>query len=115
MKSWIISSTPGQAMGYAPEHSYQAIEGEYMMADEYDALIQDPSGYFMQAYLPRVFGALGGFQMLPFLPGILEIYGLPLFFIPFGLPPVQATYKALFEAGAEALKWVGPVGGADGA
>jgi uroporphyrinogen-III decarboxylase len=77
-------------------------------------LIQDPSGYFTHVYLPRVFGALGGFPMLPFLPGILEIYGLPLFFIPFGLPPVQATYKALFEAGAEALKWVMPIGGADG-
>jgi hypothetical protein len=53
--------------------------------------------------------------MLPFFPGILEIYGLPLSFIPFGLPPVQATYQALFEAGAEALQWVGAIGGADGA
>jgi hypothetical protein len=100
--------------GVSPQYSYQANEGEYMLADEYDALIQDPSGYFTHAYLPRVFGALGGFPMLPFLPGILEIYGLPLFFIPFGLPPVQASYQALFEAGAEALKWVVPIGGADG-
>jgi hypothetical protein len=107
-----LYSWPGH--GVSPEHSYQANEGEYMQADEYDALIQDPSGYFTHVYLPRVFGALGGFPMLPFLPGILEIYGLPLFFIPFGLPPVQQTYKALFEAGAEALKWVGPIGGADG-
>ncbi|MBN1454201.1 MAG: hypothetical protein JW963_24500 [Anaerolineales bacterium] len=107
-----LYSWPGH--GVSPEYSYQANEGEYMLADEYDALIQDPSGYFTHVYLPRVFGALGGFPMLPFLPGILEIYGLPLFFIPFGLPPVQATYQALFEAGAEALKWVGPIGGADG-
>jgi hypothetical protein len=107
-----LYSWPGH--GVSPEYSYQANEGEYMQADEYDALIQDPSGYFTHVYLPRVFGALGGFPMLPFLPGILEIYGLPLFFIPFGLPPVQATYQALFEAGAEALKWVGPIGGADG-
>jgi hypothetical protein len=107
-----LYSWPGH--GVAPEHSYQANEGEYMLADEYDALIQDPSGYFTHVYLPRVFGALDGFRMLPFLPGILEIYGLPLFFIPFGLPPVQATYQALFQAGAEALKWVGPIGGADG-
>jgi hypothetical protein len=107
-----LYSWPGH--GVSPEYSYQANEGEYMLADEYDALIQDPSGYFTHVYLPRVFGALGGFPMLPFLPGILEIYGLPLFFIPFGLPPVQETYKALFEAGAEALKWVGPIGGADG-
>jgi hypothetical protein len=106
-----LYSWPGH--GVSPEYSYQANEGEYMLADEYDALIQDPSGYFTHVYLPRVFGALGGFPMLPFLPGILEIYGLPLFFIPFGLPPVQATYQALFEAGAEALKWVVPIGGAD--
>jgi hypothetical protein len=99
--------------GVASEHVYQCNEGEYMMADEYDALIQDPSGFFSNVYLPRVFGALGGFQMLPFLPGILEIYGVAFNFIPFGLPPVQATYQALFEAGGEALKWAGALGAFD--
>jgi len=108
-----LYSWPGH--GVAPEYSYQCNEGEYMMANEYDALIQDPSGFFSHVYLPRVFGALGGFQMLPFLPGILEMYGVALNFIPFGLPPVQATYQALFEAGAEALQWIGAIGGADGA
>jgi hypothetical protein len=101
--------------GVAPEHSYQCLEDEYMMADEYDALTHDPSGFFSHKYLPRVFGALSGFPMLPFLPGILEIYGLGLNFIPYGLPPVQETYKALFEAGAEALKWIGTIGPVDGA
>ncbi|MQY67465.1 MAG: hypothetical protein GH159_04035 [Dehalococcoidia bacterium] len=94
----------------AKEQSYQANEGEYMMADEYDALIDDPSNYFSNTYLPRVFGNLGGFQMLPTLTGILEMYGVAFNFIPFGLPPVQATYKALFDAGAEALKWAGAIG-----
>ena len=107
-----LYSWPGH--GVAPEHSYQCNEGEYMMANEYDALISDPSGFFTSKYLPRVFGALSGFPMLPFLPGILEMYGVALNFIPFGLPPVQATYQALFEAGAEALKWIGAIGGADG-
>ena len=106
-----LYSWPGH--GVAPEHVYQCNEDEYMLADEYDALIQDPSGYFSNVYLPRVFGALGGFRMLPFLPGILEMYGVALNFIPFGLPPVQGTYQALFEAGAEALKWIMAVGGAD--
>ncbi|MEJ2569790.1 MAG: uroporphyrinogen decarboxylase family protein [Anaerolineales bacterium] len=107
-----LYSWPGH--GVAPEHSYQCNEGEYMMANEYDALISDPSGFFTSKYLPRVFGALSGFPMLPFLPGILEMYGVALNFIPYGLPPVQATYQALFEAGAEALKWIGAIGGADG-
>jgi hypothetical protein len=103
-----LYSWPGH--GVSPNQSYQANEGEYMKADEYEALIDDPSNFFSNTYLPRVFGALGGFQMLPTLTGILEIYGVAFNFIPFGLPPVQATYKALFEAGAEALKWAGAIG-----
>jgi hypothetical protein len=107
-----LYSWPGH--GVAPEYSYQCNEGEYMKADEYDALIDDPSNFFSNVYLPRVFGALEPWGMLPFLPGILEIYGVAYNFIPFGLPPVQAAYKALFEAGAEALKWAGAVGGLEG-
>jgi len=103
-----LYSWPGH--GVSPNFSYQANEGEYMKADEYDALIDDPSNFFSNTYLPRVFGALEGFKMLPTLTGILEIYGVAFNFIPFGLPPAQATYKSLFEAGAEALKWAGAMG-----
>ena len=106
-----LYSWPGH--GVSPEQPFQANEGEYMKADEYDALIDDPSNFFSNTYLPRVFGALQGFQMLPTLTGILEIYGVAFNFIPFGLPPVQATYKALFEAGSEALKWAGAMGASD--
>ena len=102
-----LYSWPGH--GVSPNASYQANEGEYMKANEYDALIDDPSNFFSNTYLPRVFGALEGFKMLPTLTGILEIYGVAYNFIPFGLPPVQATYKALFEAGAETLKWAGAI------
>jgi len=97
--------------GVAPEHSYQCIEDEYMKAEEYDLLITDPSFYFRNFYLPRVFGALEGFTMLPPPTGILEIYGVAFSFIPYALPPVQGTFKALFEAGAEALKWAMAMGG----
>jgi len=70
-----------------------------MKAEEYDLLITDPSFYFRNFYLPRVFGALQGFQMLPPFTGILEIYGVAFNFIPFALPPVQATFKALLRPG----------------
>jgi hypothetical protein len=99
--------------GVRPESPYQCLEGEYMKADEYDALIEDPSGFFVHTYLPRVFGALQPWSMLPGFTGILEMYGVALNFIPFGLPPVQNSFKALFEAGAEALKWAIPTGGFD--
>lgn len=97
--------------GVAPEHSYQAIEGEYMKPEEYDLLLMDPSLFFRNFYLPRVFGAAQGFTMLPPLTGMLEMYGLAFNFIPYALPPVQETYKAIFEAGAEALKWATAMGG----
>jgi len=100
--------------GVAPEHSYQCLEGEYMKADEYDALIQDPSNFWRSVYMPRIFGALESFSMLNPLPTIMEMYGLALFLLPYGLPPVQAAYKALLEAGAEALKWAMVMGGTDG-
>ncbi len=103
-----LYSWPGH--GVAPEHSYQCNEGEYMKADEYDALIDDPSNFFSNTYLPRVFGALEPFQQLPTLTSILEIYGVAFNFIPYGLPPVQEAYKALFEAGAEVLKYAGVMG-----
>lgn len=100
-------SWPGH--GVAPEYGYQCNEGEYMKEDEYDALIEDPSNFYSNTYLPRIWGALEGFSA-PSLTNVLEMYGAAYNFIPFGLPPVQAAYKALFEAGAEALKWVGAMG-----
>jgi len=106
-----LYSWPGH--GVAPEYSFQCNEGEYMKAEEYDLLITDPSFYFRNFYLPRVFGALEGFTMLPPFTGILEIYGVAFNFIPYALPPVQATFKALFEAGAEALKWAMAIGGSN--
>jgi hypothetical protein len=49
-----LYSWPGH--GVAPERPYQCIEGEYMKADEYDAFIDDPSNFYSNVYLPRIFG-----------------------------------------------------------
>ena len=100
--------------GVAPEHSYQCLEDEYMTADEYDLFLTDPSFYFRNFYLPRVFGALEGFKMLAPFTSILEMYGVAFNFVPFALPPVQGTFQALFEAGAEALKWAMAMGASNG-
>ena len=107
-----LYSWPGH--GVAPEHSYQCNEAEYMAAGEYDLLLMDPSFYFSNFYLPRVFGALEGFKMLVPLTSNLEMYGLAFNFIPYALPPVQGSFQALFEAGAEALKWAIAMGGSNG-
>lgn len=108
-----LYSWPGH--GVAPTSSYQANEGEYMKADEYDSLIEDPSNFFYKTYLPRIYGALEPLSQLPTVTGLLEMYGTAFNFIPFGIPPVQGAYQKLFEAGAEVLKYAGAVGafGAD--
>ncbi len=97
--------------GVPSTSSYQAVEGEYMKADEYDALIEDPSNYFRSVYFPRIFGAFEPFKHLGPLTNILEMYGgfTGFAFLPYGLPDVQAAHKALLEAGSEALKWGGTV------
>jgi uroporphyrinogen-III decarboxylase len=96
--------------GVAPESTYQAIEGEYMKADEYEALMQDPTYFFTTSYLPRVFGALEPFKQLPNLTTYVEMYGTGITFFPYGVPDVQAAFKKLLEAGSEALKWLGYFG-----
>jgi hypothetical protein len=95
--------------GVSPKHSYQCIEGEYMKADEYDMLIEDPTNYFLTRYLPRVFGVFAPFTTLSPFTNIQEIYAgfSAVNFIPFGLPPMQNSLKTIMEAGNEALKWVG--------
>lgn len=98
--------------GVPKEASYQAKEGEYMKENEYDALIADPTNFFLSGWLPRVMGALDGLKMLTPLTNMTEMYGgfTGAALVPFGLPPVQSALKALMEAGNEALKWVGTVG-----
>jgi hypothetical protein len=98
--------------GVAPECSYQCVEGEYMMADEYEALIQDPSHFWSSIYMPRIAGAMGPLQMLQSPTNVQEGSFGP-FLMPFGMPQVQAAYKTLFQAGEETLRWMGVVSAFD--
>jgi hypothetical protein len=88
--------------------SYQAVEAEWMKADEYDALIKDPSDFWLRTYMPRVFGAFKAFSQLPPLTSFEEIATVSFLF--FGLPDVQAGFQALLEAGRETMKWAAVVG-----
>lgn len=103
--------------GVAPEYSYQCIEGEYMKADEYDALTDDPTYFFLTTFLPRTMAALDAFKMISPLTSMTEMYGgfTGAALVPYGLPPVQAALKALMDAGTEAFKWIQTVAAYGGA
>ncbi|WP_161955009.1 uroporphyrinogen decarboxylase family protein [Moorella sp. Hama-1] len=77
-----------------------------MKADEYNALIQDPSDFWVRIYLPRIFGALKPFEKLAPLTDVVEIVMTCGSFLPFGLTEVQEAFKALFAAGNEVRRWV---------
>lgn len=91
--------------GVAKEREYQFVEGEYMKRGEYRDLIDDPTGYFLNVYFPRIFGALKPFESFPVIPQVNEI---PLFAplaMPFGTDAMKGAIDALTRAGEEALRW----------
>jgi hypothetical protein len=79
-----LYSWPGH--GVAKEGSYQYNEKEWMLPEEYDHLISDPSDYMLRTYLPRTVGAFAGFANisslfdfteLPFVSGHVGSWGSP--------------------------------------
>jgi hypothetical protein len=46
-------------------YGMQAVEGEYMKADEYDMFLNDPTGFMIRRYLPRIYGVLQPLTKLP--------------------------------------------------
>ncbi len=99
MVSPMLYTTPAsvfEALGYNlyawPGHGtphdvgYQYNEQEWMLPEEYDDLIADPSDYMLRAYLPRSVGAFAGFTELsslfdyielPFVSGQISGWGSP--------------------------------------
>ena len=88
--------------------TYQCVEGEYMKADEYDALLKDPSDFWLRTYLPRVFGKFESFKNLAPFTDIVEIP--MMYFVPYMDSDVQASLQALIAAGKEIKKWLDAVG-----
>jgi hypothetical protein len=91
--------------GVSEEREYQYVEDEYMKADEYQDLIDDPTAFFINIYLPRVLGALKPFTTFPLLPPVNEIPLVPLMAMPFGAGDMKAALDSLSRAGEEALRW----------
>jgi uroporphyrinogen-III decarboxylase len=99
--AWPGHGLPDDAKGH------QFVEGEYMMADEYDALIRNPSDFWMRTYMPRIFGIFESFRKLQSFTDIIELPGA--YFTPFARSDVQATLQALIDVGKEFPKWMAVV------
>ncbi|MGD8522137.1 MAG: uroporphyrinogen decarboxylase family protein [Desulfobacterales bacterium] len=104
----IFYQWPGH--GVAKNREYQYVEDEYMRAEEYQDLIDDPTAFFLTAYFPRIFGALKPFETLPLFPPLNEIPLVPPTFMRFGTEEMQGAFQAMGQAGQEALRWRTAIG-----
>ncbi len=93
---------PGHGLA-ADAPAFQFVEGEYMKADEYDALIRNPSDFWMRVYMPRIFGVFESFKWLQPYTSIIELPAA--YFAPYSRPDVQATLQTLIDVGKEYSKY----------
>jgi len=91
--------------GVSSEREYQFVEGEYMKAEEYQDLIDDPTAFFLNRYFPRIFGSLKPFETLPLFPPMNEIPLVPPTVFAFASEAMKAALDSLHQAGKEALLW----------
>ncbi len=89
-------------------NAYQFVEGEYMMEDEYDRLIKDPSDFWIRVYMPRVFGAFQSWNKLNPFTSIIEAPAA--WFLPFTQPDLQSSAQALIDLGKELALWAKMLG-----
>jgi hypothetical protein len=76
---------------------YQFIEGEYMKENEYDMFLNDPTGFNIRCYLPRVYAATFPLSKLPPLDSIFQ--GFEALTPLFASPEFLEMAKRLADAG----------------
>jgi hypothetical protein len=79
--------------GTSVNHTHQFVEDEYMKADEYDAFMEDRTGFILRTLIPRVCGNLTSFQRIPDLSILMFSPTMLL-----GLPGFDEAIEALSKA-----------------
>jgi hypothetical protein len=93
---------PGHGVG--DNQPFQYIDREYMTADEYDDFIFDPTGFYLEKYLPRIASAFEGINELPKFAG-LYYHQLVANMRHFANPGLVRSLAALQKVAQEALKF----------
>jgi hypothetical protein len=99
--------------GLPDDAAWQYVEGEYMRADEYDALIADPESYFRRRLLPRFGTAFAGLALPGPLCDLQEAASMPFAILPFADPAVADGIERLAEAARASAAWLRAMSAAD--
>jgi uroporphyrinogen-III decarboxylase len=86
--------------GVDDDRPFQYLDREYMKPEEYDDFLFDPTGFYIQKYLPRVASAFEGFDQLPIFPG-LHYFRLVAGIRPFAKPAVRESFERIVKAAEE--------------
>jgi len=85
---------------------YQFVESEYMLADEYDEFLSNPSDFVVRKMMPRMATILEPMVMLPPLHWLSSGYTLTMFAAAMaGAPPIVNMLKQIIEVGEEMNRW----------
>jgi uroporphyrinogen-III decarboxylase len=83
---------------------YQYIDKEYMLANEYDEFLNDPSGFVITKFLPRVCEVFEPLEELPPIPWLASGYTAPILGATLaGMPHYTEMMKKLVEVGKEMI------------
>jgi len=93
---------PGHGVG--DNQPFQYIDREYMTADEYDDFIFDPTGFYLEKYLPRIASAFEGIEELPRFAG-LYYHQLVANMRHFANPGLVRSLETLQKAAQEAVQF----------
>jgi hypothetical protein len=91
--------------GIPADSPFQFMEDEYLKADEVDAFLDDPSDFTVRTYLPRVYGSLEPFGMLPPINWMMMGYITTGLVAVLTIPAVAEALEALAKAGRAAADW----------
>jgi hypothetical protein len=100
-----VLSWPGH--GAPMNAGFQYNEKEWMLADEYDLLIDDPTDFLMHTWLPRTVPGMAGFAKLAPAMDVVEFVASPGYLARWADPDMQETLCKLKSAGEECQAWAG--------
>lgn len=98
-----LYSWPGH--GTPNDVSYQYNEQEWMLPEEYDDLIADPTDYMLRTYLPRTVGAFAGFAGLSSLFDFIELPFVSSNVGGWGSPQMTEGLERLARASRDVGAW----------
>ena len=91
--------------GVKDDQSFQFVEAEYMLEDEYQALFNNPGDFFLRRLLPRLAGNLKGLAKLPPLETAALGYVWPTVLPALCDPDVTLALQTLLDMSKRQAAW----------